>query len=46
MPKDSPWAQATPDQLRMFMGIEHFELVPAYCVGTFAVPEDDVFAGL
>jgi len=46
MPKDSPWAQATPDQLRAFMGIEHFELVPAYCVGTFAVPEDDVFAGL
>jgi LmbE family N-acetylglucosaminyl deacetylase len=46
MPKDSPWSQATPDQLRAFMGIEHFEIVPAYSVGAFAAPEDDVFAGL
>ncbi len=46
MPKDSPWAQATPDQLRAFMGVEHFELVPAYSVGTFTTPEDDLFAGL
>ena len=46
MPKDSPWAQATPEQLRGFMGVEHFELVPAYCDGPYGTPEDDVFAGL
>jgi LmbE family N-acetylglucosaminyl deacetylase len=46
MPTDSPWAQATRDQLREFMGIEHFELVPAYCDGPYGTPEDDVFAGL
>ena len=46
MPKDSPWAQATPDMLRTFMGVEHFELVPAYSVGAFTVPENDIFAGL
>jgi LmbE family N-acetylglucosaminyl deacetylase len=46
MPKDSPWAQATPEQLRGFMGIEHFELVPAYCDHAYTTPEDDVFEGL
>jgi LmbE family N-acetylglucosaminyl deacetylase len=46
MPKDSPFAQATPEQLRAFMGAEYYEIVPAYCVGRFATPEDDLFAGL
>jgi LmbE family N-acetylglucosaminyl deacetylase len=47
MPKDSPWAQATPKQLREFMGRETLELAPApISDGDYPTPEDDVFAGL
>jgi LmbE family N-acetylglucosaminyl deacetylase len=47
MPKDSPWAQATPEQLRQFMGRETLQLVPAPTSDRdYPTPEDDVFAGL
>jgi LmbE family N-acetylglucosaminyl deacetylase len=47
MPKDSPWARATPEQLREFMGRETLELAPApISDGDYPTPEDDVFAGL
>lgn len=47
MPADSPWAKATEEQLREFMGTEVFQLVPPpISAGTFPTPERDVFAGL
>ena len=47
LPADTPWAQATPEQLRAFMGTEAFVLAQApISDGDFAMPESDVFAGL
>jgi LmbE family N-acetylglucosaminyl deacetylase len=47
MPKDSPWAQATPQQLREFMGRESLELAPSPISDRdYPTPEDDIFAGL
>lgn len=47
MPADSPWAQASEEQLRQFMGVETYQLVPPpISVRAFPTPEDDVFAGL
>jgi LmbE family N-acetylglucosaminyl deacetylase len=47
MPKDSPWARATPEQLREFMGRETLELAPAPISDRdYPTPENDVFAGL
>lgn len=47
MPADSPFARATPEQLREFLGTEVFQLVPSPVTDrTFTVPESDVFAGL
>ncbi|HEX9035908.1 MAG TPA: PIG-L family deacetylase [Ktedonobacterales bacterium] len=45
LPADSPWASATEEQLRQFMGTETFALSPA-TNGAFPTPEDDLFAGL
>lgn len=47
MPADSPWAKATDEQLREFMGTEVFQLVaPPVSASAFPTPENDVFAGL
>ena len=47
MPADSPWADATPEQLRQFMGVEQFQLVaPPASDRAYATPEDSLFAGL
>lgn len=47
MPADSPFAQATPEQLRQYMGTEHFILAPAPIVDRdYPAPEDTLFAGL
>lgn len=47
MPADSPFASATPEQMREFMGTEVFVLVPPpVSATTYPVPEDDLFAGL
>lgn len=47
MPADTPWAQATPEQLRQAMGVESFQLVaPPVSDRAYPTPEDDVFAGL
>ncbi len=47
MPADSPWARATPDELRAFMGTEVFQLVPPPLSDrVYPMPEQDVFAGL
>jgi N-acetyl-1-D-myo-inositol-2-amino-2-deoxy-alpha-D-glucopyranoside deacetylase len=47
MPADSPFAQATPEQLRQFMGYEPFVLVPPPVSDKlYPTPEDDVFANL
>ena len=47
MPADSPFAKATEEQLRQFMGTEVFQLVaPPISASTYPRPEDDVFAGL
>lgn len=47
LPADNPWAQATPEQLRGFMGTEAFVLAQApISDGDYAMPESDVFAGL
>ena len=47
MPADSPWAKATDEQLREFMGTEVFQLVaPPISASTYPTPERDVFAGL
>lgn len=47
LPADSPWASATEEQLRQFMGTETLLLAPTpISAGDFPTPEDDVFAGL
>lgn len=47
MPADGPFAQATPEQLREFMGRETLVLVPPPASDqTYSTPEDDVFSGL
>lgn len=47
MPADSPWARATPEELRTFMGTEVFQLtLPPLSDRAYPTPEDDVFAGL
>lgn len=47
MPSDGPFQQATPEQLRSFMGAETFVLAPQpISARSFLVRESDVFAGL
>lgn len=47
MPADGPFASATPEQLRQFMGTEVFQLAPPpLSVGVYPRPESDLFAGL
>lgn len=47
MPADSPFTQATPEQLREYMGRETLVLAPPPISDrAYPVPEDDVFAGL
>ncbi|MBF6590762.1 MAG: PIG-L family deacetylase [Ktedonobacterales bacterium] len=47
MPADSPWARATAEELREFMGTEVFQLTPPPLSDrAYATPERDVFAGL
>jgi LmbE family N-acetylglucosaminyl deacetylase len=47
LPADSPWAQATEEQMRQFMGTETLLLNPAPISDqNYPTPEDDVFAGL
>ena len=47
MPADSPFTQATPEQLREFMGRETLVLAPPpISYRAYPTPEDDVFAGL
>lgn len=47
MPADSPFTQATPEQLREYMGRETLVLAPPPISDrAYPTPEDDVFAGL
>ena len=47
MPSDGPFSQATPEQLREFMGSETSVLVPPPISDrAYPTPENDVFAGL
>lgn len=47
MPADSPWARATEEQLRQFMGAETYQLVPPpVSARAYPTPEDDLFARL
>lgn len=47
LPADNPWAQATMEQLRAYMGTEMFVLArPPISDRDYPMPEDDVFAGL
>ncbi|MGZ3637503.1 MAG: PIG-L deacetylase family protein [Ktedonobacterales bacterium] len=47
LPADSPWARATPEELRSFMGTEVFQLTPPpLSERVYPTPEADVFAGL
>lgn len=47
MPSDGPFAQATPEQLREYMGRETLVLAPPpISDNAYPTPEDDVFAGL
>lgn len=47
MPADSPWASATPEQLREFMGREVLQLAPPpVSAHAYPTPEDDIFPGL
>jgi LmbE family N-acetylglucosaminyl deacetylase len=46
LPADNPWMTLAPDALRAFMGVESFQLIPLLSTGEYAVPEDDLFAGL
>jgi LmbE family N-acetylglucosaminyl deacetylase len=47
MPADGSFAQATPEQLRTYMGRETLVLAPPPISNkTYPTPEDDVFAGL
>ncbi len=46
LPAGSPWLTLPTDQLRAFMSVEAFQLVPDYSDRPYATPEDDLFAGL
>ena len=47
MPADSPFAKATPEQMREFMGRETLVLAPPPISDrAYPTPEDDVFAGI
>ena len=47
MPADSPWARATLEELRGFMGTEVFQLAPPPLSDrVYPTPEQDVFAGV
>lgn len=47
LPADSPWANATEEQLRQFMGTETLVLAsPPISDKDYPTPEDDVFTGL
>jgi LmbE family N-acetylglucosaminyl deacetylase len=47
LPADGPFASATAEQLRQFMGTEVFQLTrPPISVADYPRPEDDLFAGL
>jgi LmbE family N-acetylglucosaminyl deacetylase len=47
LPADSPWANATEEQLRQFMGMETLVLAPPPISDKeYPAPEDDLFAGL
>lgn len=47
MPADSPWARATVEELRAFMGTEVFQLMPPPLSDrAYPTPEQDVFTGL
>ncbi len=47
LPADSPWANATEEQLRQFMGTETLVLAPPPISDQdYPPPEDDLFAGL
>ena len=47
MPADGPFTQATPEQLREYMGRETLVLAPPpISYRAYPTPEDDVFAGL
>jgi LmbE family N-acetylglucosaminyl deacetylase len=47
LPAGGPFTQATPEQLRTFMGNETFELAgPPISDRAYPTPEDDLFAGL
>jgi mycothiol S-conjugate amidase len=46
LPATSPWLTLPPDTLRAFMGVEAFQLVPAFSDRSYITPEDDLFAGL
>jgi LmbE family N-acetylglucosaminyl deacetylase len=47
LPADNPWAQATPEMMRQFAGVETFWLAPTpISDGAYPMPEEDVFAGL
>jgi mycothiol S-conjugate amidase len=46
-PPDSPWAKASPEELRQWMGTEIYQLAPPPISDrAYPTPEDDVFAGL
>jgi LmbE family N-acetylglucosaminyl deacetylase len=47
LPADSPWANASEEQMRQFMGTETFQLQPPPLSDQdYPTPEADVFAGL
>lgn len=47
LPADNPWAEASEEQLRQFMGTETFALAPMpISASMYPTPEDDLFAGL
>jgi hypothetical protein len=47
MPQGNPFTSSDREQLRAFMGMETFQLLPSpYSVRAFPTPEDDLFAGL
>ena len=47
LPADSPWANATEEQLRQFMGTETLVLAPSPISDKdYPTPEDDLFTGL
>lgn len=47
LPADGPFASATPEQMRQFMGTEVFQLTrPPISAADYPRPENDLFAGL